>query len=227
MSSAAPLPLAAESLARVFHDGPRQIDVLRDASLSVRPGEFVAVLGRSGAGKTTLLNLLGLLDHPDAGRVVVDGRDVTRLGGGARARLRGRFFGFVFQSYHLLLEFTALENVLLAPRAAGLRADRAKAETLLERVGLGHRLTARPATLSGGEKQRTAIARALAAEPRVLLADEPTGNLDEATGAQVIETLFDLGRALGQTAVVVTHDAAIAGRADRVLHLDAGVLHEG
>jgi lipoprotein-releasing system ATP-binding protein len=219
--------LSAEHLARLFRDGAREIAILRDASLRVRPGQIVAVLGRSGTGKTTLLNLLGLLDRPSAGRLVVEGRDVTDLGAAARARLRGRLFGFVFQAYHLLPEFTVIENVLLARRAAGQRLERAKAEALLRRVGLGHRLAARPATLSGGEKQRTAIARALVTGPRILLADEPTGNLDEATGAQVLKLLFDLGRALNQAAVIATHDPAIAGRADRVLRLDGGVLHEG
>jgi len=217
--------LAAASVTKTFQLGRQPIPVLRGVDFAVAAGEIVALLGASGAGKSTLLHVLGLLDPPTSGEVLYDGRAVQHLSVRERALLRHRYVGFVFQFYHLIPELTALQNVLLAgmmatPILRYLRRRRAVA--LLEQVGLGERLRHRPAELSGGERQRVAIARALLAEPRVILADEPTGNLDSATAKGVVDLMFSLQRQRGLGFVLVTHDEALARRADRVVRMVDG-----
>jgi lipoprotein-releasing system ATP-binding protein len=198
--------------------------VLAGATLSVAAGEMVALVAPSGAGKSTLLHIAGLLDTPDAGRVRIGGTDMTDLGDSARTRTRRQQVGFVYQFHHLLPEFSALENVVLPQLAngAGAGAARARAEALLDRVGLAARATHRPAELSGGEQQRVALCRALANAPRLLLADEPTGNLDPETAGRVFDSLVDLVRDTGLAALIATHNLDLAARMDRVLRLDAG-----
>lgn len=198
--------------------------ILEDVSFEVRAGEAVAIVGVSGSGKSTLLGLLAGLDTPSAGSVRIDGHDLFALDEDARARLRGRTIGFVFQSFQLLPAMTALENVMLPLELAGVHSAREAAQAMLERVGLAARLGHYPKQLSGGEQQRVAIARAFVTRPKLLFADEPTGNLDAATGAQVIELLFELNRESGTTLLLVTHDEAITRRCDRVLRLAAGRL---
>ncbi|MEM1097996.1 MAG: ABC transporter ATP-binding protein [Planctomycetota bacterium] len=224
--------LRAEGLSKVFREGGRELRVLDGVDLEVASGECVAVLGRSGSGKSTLLHMLGGLDRPTSGGVWFEGRDVFAMHELAIDRYRSGRIGFVFQQYHLLPELSALENVRIASMigrrgAEGAKASkrqaRAWAAELLERVGLGDRLSHKPAKLSGGERQRVAIARALMNEPAVLLADEPTGNLDVDTGASVM-ALFEELHADGQTMVLVTHDAKVAARADRVVTLVGGRL---
>jgi lipoprotein-releasing system ATP-binding protein len=224
--------LAARGLARMFRMGQEEIHVLRGVDLDLHAGEAVAVMGRSGAGKSTLLHLLGLLDRPDGGSLLVDGIETATLSRSARARLRNRAVGFVFQFYHLLPELNALENVVL-PRMIqcgplawpGARARAlADARALLDELGLSERARHRPARLSGGERQRVAIARALVTNPRLLLCDEPTGNLDERTSEVIADQLFALSARRGHTLVLVTHDAELAASADRVLMLHDGHL---
>ena len=229
-------PAAGASLVQVrgvrksYRSGGGRLEVLRGVDFDLEPGGFVSIIGQSGSGKSTLLHLMGLLDAPDAGEVWIGGQRVDDLPGTRRDRLRNTAIGMVFQAYHLLPELDALENVL-APLyvrhslAAWLRegaAARDRARGLLERFGLEGRLHHKPRQLSGGEMQRVAIARALVAEPRVLLADEPTGNLDEASGAGILDTLCELNRRDGLSIVLVTHDMAIARRADRIVRLAAG-----
>ena len=214
--------------------GDARIEVLRGVDLNVRSGELVAIEGRSGEGKSTLLHLLGLLDEPDAGTIVFDGTPLTDLGQRARASVRNEQFGFVFQFYHLLPELNVLENTLLAAMVKysrlGFRHNRRdlrdRAGGILDEFGLSHRLKHRPNQLSGGERQRVAIARALMNEPRVLFADEPTGNLDRETGRQIMQVLERL-HARGQTTVFVTHDRTLATTADRSLILREGRLVSG
>ena len=203
---------------------PGKVTVLRGASLTLARGEVVALVAPSGAGKSTLLHIAGLLDSADAGRVLIDGVDMTRLGDNARTAARRAQVGFVYQFHHLLPEFSALENIVLPQLANGVsaRAARARAADLLARVGLTARATHRPAQLSGGEQQRVAFCRALANAPRLLLADEPTGNLDPATSDQVFGVLMDLVRETGLSALIATHNMDLAARMDRVLRLDAG-----
>jgi len=228
----APVVLRAEGLQRRFRMGREQVQVLQGADLVLRAGETVAVMGRSGAGKSTLLHLLGLLDRPDEGRLQLDGVATAGLSRGARARLRNRLVGFVFQFYHLLPELNALENVLLPRRIAHgplrwmseRRAAREQARTLLDELGLADRARHRPSRLSGGERQRVAIARALVSRPRLLLCDEPTGNLDERTSEVIADQLFDLSARHGTTLVLVTHDRDFAARAGRLLWLHDGRL---
>jgi lipoprotein-releasing system ATP-binding protein len=206
------------------------LEVLRGVDLDLEPGAFVAVIGQSGCGKSTLLHLMGLLDTPDSGEVHLDGTRIDNLPATRRDRLRNTAIGMVFQSYHLLPEFDSLENVLapLLVRHGVVEWLRVRSEAkqracaLLERFGLGGRLHHKPRQLSGGEMQRVAIARALMARPRVLLADEPTGNLDEASGTGILDTLCELNQRDGLSIVLVTHDAAIARRADRIVRLVAG-----
>lgn len=198
--------------------------ILADVSFSVNPGESVAIVGSSGSGKSTLLGLIAGLDVPSFGRVLLDGENLFDLDEDGRAALRGRGMGFVFQSFQLLPGLTALENVMLPLELAGQANAAEVARGHLEQVGLGERVRHRPAQLSGGEQQRVALARAFAVEPRILLADEPTGNLDVHTGAQIIELLFELNRAQGATLVVVTHDPALAALCQRQLRLEAGRL---
>jgi lipoprotein-releasing system ATP-binding protein len=224
--------LRASGVARTFKTGDARINVLKNVNVAIAPGEFVAIEGRSGSGKSTLLHILGALDSCNAGTVEFDGTDMATLSSAARAKMRNTHFGFVFQLYHLLPELNVLENTLLAPMIEfswlGFRARRSalrkKATKLLAELGMDHRLKHRPAQLSGGERQRVAIARALMNEPRVLLADEPTGNLDYETGRQIMDLLESLHRRTGQTIVMVTHDRSLAREADRALILKDGQL---
>ena len=216
------------ALTRTFRQGDREIPVLRGASAELYPGQAVALVGPSGAGKSTLLHIAGLLETPDGGRVIVNGADCSRLADAERTRVRRIEMGFVYQFHQLLPEFTALENVLMPQmiRGVGRRAGEARAKQLLDMLGLAERLEHRPAQLSGGEQQRTAIARALANAPKLLLADEPTGNLDPTTSALVFEELLELIRHTGVAALMATHNLALAKRMHRVLRLEQGVLIE-
>ena len=219
--------LVATSLSKTFAEAGRALTVLDGIELEFARGERVAIVGASGSGKTTLLQLLGGLDEPTSGEVWVAGECMSKLDNTARGALRNRALGFVYQFHHLLPEFTALENVAmpLLVRGASAAEAAASAEELLGRVGLAERLTHRPAQLSGGERQRTAVARALVTEPAVVLADEPTGNLDRPTGAKVFDLMLELNGSLGTSLVVVTHDPELAGRMDRVLELRDGRLY--
>lgn len=220
--------LVAQGVTRTFHEGSSTLEVLRGLDLTVHGGERLGIIGASGSGKTTLLQILGGLDRPDAGVVAIDGRDLHALNETERGKLRNRTLGFVYQFHHLLAEFSAQENVampLLVRRMAASKAA-ARAAALLGRVGLGERLRHRPHQLSGGERQRAAVARALVTEPRLVLADEPTGNLDGRNAEQVFALLLELNRELGTSLVVVTHDARLAARMDRVLELDQGRLRQ-
>jgi lipoprotein-releasing system ATP-binding protein len=218
----------ARALHKYYRNGDQTLRILVGLDLAVAAGETVAVVGESGAGKTTLLNLLGGLDKPTDGQVLVEGTDIFGLKDARRAHFRNRRVGYVFQFHHLLPEFTALENVMM-PLLVG-RVDAAEAErrsrAYLEAVGVRKRETHRPAKLSGGERQRVAVARALAAEPAVVLADEPSGNLDERTAESLHDLLFQLNAQLGQTFVIVTHNRTLARRCARTLSLEGGVLHD-
>ena len=229
MISAAHL-LRVRELRKSYRSGDHRLEVLRGVDFDLAPGEFVAVVGQSGSGKSTLLHLMGLLDAADSGEITLGDTRIDRLPAIRRDRLRNASIGMVFQAYHLLPELDALENVLapLMVRHGVLewlrvrREARARAADLLERFGLGGRLHHKPRQLSGGEMQRVAIARALVTQPKVLLADEPTGNLDEATGGEILDALCELNRADGLSIVLVTHDASIARRADRIVRLATG-----
>ena len=211
-------------LGKSVDNGGEPLTILQDISFSVMPGETVAIVGASGSGKSTLLGLLAGLDVPTAGEIRLDGIALAALDEDKRAVQRGKLLGFVFQSFQLLPSLTALENVMLPLELAGLKTSSAVARDWLERVGLGHRLQHYPKHLSGGEQQRVALARAFAPAPRLVLADEPTGNLDAATGQQIIDLMFDLNRKQGTTLILVTHDEAIAARCGRVLRMQSGRL---
>jgi len=211
-------------LGKTVDNGGEPLTILQDISFAVMPGETVAIVGASGSGKSTLLGLLAGLDVPSAGEIRLDGVSLAALDEDARAVQRGRLLGFVFQSFQLLPSLTALENVMLPLELTGRKDASALARDWLERVGLGHRLKHYPKHLSGGEQQRVALARAFSPAPRLVLADEPTGNLDAATGAQIIELMFALNEKEGTTLILVTHDEAIAARCGRVLRIQAGRL---
>jgi putative ABC transport system ATP-binding protein len=222
--------IVAENLAQTYLSAGKPLTVLRDINLSIEPQAFVAIIGPSGSGKTTLLGLLAGLDVPSHGAVIIDGQDLTRLTEDERARLRAEKVGFVFQTFQLIPTLTALENVLVPME---LRSDRgrangadpaARARDLLARVGLGDRMHHYPAQLSGGEQQRVGLARAFASEPKILLADEPTGSLDTETGKTVIALLEELNREARTTLVLVTHDPQLAARARRVIRLAGGAV---
>ncbi|WP_239016252.1 ABC transporter ATP-binding protein [Spiribacter vilamensis] len=216
--------LEASALAMRFEAPEGRISLFENLDLSIDAGDSLAILGTSGSGKSTLLGLLAGLDLPSGGRVSLDGHDLTTMDEDERAALRSGRVGFVFQAFHLLPGLTALENVMLPAELAGDSDARAQAAAALERVGLKDRTAHYPAQLSGGEQQRVAIARAFVSRPRILFADEPTGNLDHHTGEQIIDLLFALNRDSGTTLILVTHDHAIAGRCDRVRYLRDGAL---
>ena len=229
-SAASAIPaLALTDIVRDYRQGGGVLHVLRGVSLSVRPGELVALVGPSGAGKSTLLHTAGLLERPDSGEVLIAGENVARASDRKRTAIRRREVGFVYQFHHLLPEFTARENIVLPQMIAGLRRSEAKkrAGELLAMVGLSERAGHRPGQLSGGEQQRVAIARALANAPSILLADEPTGNLDTVTAEHVFEMLLKLVRGIGLAAVVATHNLDLAARMDRVMVLRDGHLEQG
>ena len=215
-----------KNLRRSFEQGGVRIDVLRGVNLEIRPGEIVALLGPSGSGKSTMLQAVGLLEGGFEGVIEIAGTDAAALGADARTALRRDHLGFVYQFHHLLPDFNATENVILPQLVAGRREGeaRARASELLTALGLGHRLDHRPSQLSGGEQQRVAVARALANRPALVLADEPTGNLDEATADRVLDEFLKLVRGEGSAALVATHNERLAFRMDRVMRLQDGVL---
>ncbi len=215
-------------LEKVYEKGRNKVHALKDVNLSVDKGEYISVRGPSGSGKSTLLHMLGCLDKPTSGLIVVDGMDVTKLNGGTLSEIRRDKIGFIFQSYNLLPVLNAIENVELPMECAGVPKNerRKRAEHLLELVGLSDRANHRPDEMSGGEKQRVAIARALANEPAIILADEPTGNLDSETGEHIVELLGNLNDELGTTIIIVTHDDRIASLAKRKIRLKDGKIVE-
>ena len=220
--------LELRGVLKAFRQGGVALTVLNGVDLALRPGEIAALVGPSGAGKSTLLHVTGLLERPDSGAVMIGGRDCGGLSDAERTLLRRRALGFVYQFHHLLPEFSALENVMLPQMIAGVArsAARRKAEMLLGRVGLTERLGHRPARLSGGEQQRVAIVRALANDPQVLLADEPTGNLDHATADSVVDILIEIVRDSRTAALIATHNLDLARRLDRIVALEDGRLHD-
>ncbi len=229
MAMAETSPLRLQDIHRTFVQGTVRLEVLQGASLELAPGEVVALVGPSGSGKSTLLQIAGLLERPDGGEVWLDGTGCSGLGESERTRLRREHLGFVYQFHHLLPEFSALENIMLPRMIAGepRRQAREKAKVLIDMVGLGERASHRPARLSGGEQQRIAVARALANEPKVLLADEPTGNLDQHTAGAVFDKLLELLRTTGHAALIATHNPELARRMDRTLLLSEGLLVPG
>jgi lipoprotein-releasing system ATP-binding protein len=220
--------LEARNVHKSFRQGPVTLEVLQGVAISVAVGERIAIVGASGSGKTTLLQILGGLDRPTTGHVLVDGKDIHEQSEQERGALRNRALGFVYQFHHLLPEFSALENVAmpLLVRRMKVADARAKARSLLERVGLGERLGHRPDQLSGGERQRAAVARALVTEPKIVLADEPTGNLDGTNAESVFALMLELNQELGTSLIVVTHDMRLASRMERMYAIERGVLTE-
>lgn len=219
--------IEVRALSKSVNDSTGTLQILRDIQFSLQPQETAAIVGASGSGKSTLLSMLAGLDTPSAGTVLLQGQDMFALSEDARAALRGQKIGFVFQSFQLLANLTALENVMLPLELSGVRQARQLATEMLQRVGLGQRLAHYPKLLSGGEQQRVALARAFVVKPAVLLADEPTGSLDFATGAAVMQLMFELNREQGTTLVLVTHDRSIAAQCQRTLTIEAGRLVEG
>jgi lipoprotein-releasing system ATP-binding protein len=220
--------LEARDVQRRFQQGPVTLEVLHAVNVVIRAGERLSIVGASGSGKTTLLQILGGLDKPSSGHVLVDGKDIHSLGERDRGELRNRALGFVYQFHHLLPEFSAMENVAmpLLVRRTNIGEAKDRAREILGRVGLGERLDHRPHQLSGGERQRAAVARALVTQPKLVLADEPTGNLDGRNAEQVFELMLELNRERRTSLVIVTHDMRIAGRMDRALEIENGVLRE-
>ena len=217
--------ITLSGISKTYHMGNSELKVLQDVNLSIENGEMVAIMGPSGSGKTTLLNLLGCLDRPSSGSYQLEGKEVSRLNRAELANLRGRKLGFIFQSFNLLPYLSALDNVKLGLKYAG-QADDHKAQQALASVGLADRVKHRPIELSGGERQRVAIARAIVKNPPVILADEPTGNLDSRTGEEIIKILTDLNEKQGITMIVVTHDPDVAHRCRRVIHFRDGMIVE-
>lgn len=220
--------LTAKQICKSYRDGQQVTQVLHGADLLINRGDMLAIVGSSGSGKSTLLHILGTLDQPDSGQLSILGQDVAKLNTAEKARLRNEQLGFIYQFHHLLMDFTAVENVAMPLLIRGLTSADAnrRAATMLERVGLSHRVSHRPAELSGGERQRVAIARALVGEPALVLADEPTGNLDEHTAETVYQLLRSLNRELGTSFIVVTHDLTLASKLDSYQLMRAGHLEQ-
>lgn len=218
--------LEAQNIQKSFTDGKSNVDVIRGISLQVKAGEFISIVGSSGSGKSTLLHVLGGLDRPTSGQVIVNGQRFDTLSEAERGYVRNEHLGFVYQFHHLLPEFTALENVampLMLRKNTKFKEAKQQAEYLLERVGLSHRLTHQPGELSGGERQRVALARALVGRPKLMMADEPTGNLDRKTAVKIFELLSDLRREFNMAMLIVTHDEKLAQSADSILHMRDGI----
>lgn len=215
-----------ENVWRTYKLGKTEVHALRGLSLEIFPGAFVAIMGSSGSGKSTLLNMIGCLDFPTQGKVYLKGKDISKMSESQLAQFRGKILGFVFQEFNLLSNLNAMQNVILPMIFQGISLEnrREKAENLLERVGLKNRITHQPSELSGGERQRVALARAFANDPEVIIADEPTGNLDSVTGKMIMENLVDFHKKQGKTMVVVTHDSKIANYAEEIVNIEDGKI---
>lgn len=218
--------IVTKNLVKTYHMGKILVEALRGVSLDVQRGEVLAIMGPSGSGKSTLMNLLGCLDRPTEGDYILDGENVSRLSDNKLATIRNRKVGFIFQSFNLLPRVSALENVELPLRYSGMNHHRQRARQALEAVGLADRMKHHPSELSGGEQQRVAIARALVNNPAIVMADEPTGNLDSKSGKEIMELLLTLNRERSMTVIIVTHDPAIASQTRRIVHLRDGLLEE-